>query len=60
MFLEYDFKQRDYDGKWERLGRIKDTQNEYSYLTPSGQKVTLTPEKWITIGVYDYLVDIID
>jgi len=58
MFLEYDFKQRAFDGKWERLGKIQDTENAYSYKTPSGQTVTLTPAKWVTIGVYDYLVDL--
>ena len=59
MFLEYDFKQRSFDGKWERLARVKDFENEYSYQTPSGQTVTLTPEKWVTIGVYDYIMEIV-
>lgn len=58
MFLQYDFRQRKYDGKWERLGKIKDVEHSYSYKTASGQTITLVPEKWITIGVYDYLAEL--
>jgi hypothetical protein len=53
--LEYDFKQRAYDGKWERLALIPDVENSRSYKTESGQEITITPEKWTTVGVYDLL-----
>lgn len=55
--LEYDYKQRAYDGKWEVLGKIQDKDNSYHYKTESGQKVTLIPEKWVTVNVVDYLAD---
>ncbi len=55
QILEYEFKSRAYDGKWQLLGKVLDTDNSYSYKTESGNKITLTPEKWITLVVYDYL-----
>jgi hypothetical protein len=54
--LETDMKQRAYDGKWELLGKIKDFENTYSYKTESGITISLIPEKWITVNVYDYLL----
>jgi hypothetical protein len=58
--LETSFKQRAYDGKWEHIAKIVDFDNKYTYQTESGSKVTLVPEKWITIGVYDYLMEFED
>ena len=58
--FETAFKQRAYDGKWERIARIVDFDNKYTYSTESGSKVTLIPEKWVTLGVYDYLMEIED
>lgn len=56
-FIETQFKQRAYDGKWERIGKIADMENSYSYKTDGGNTITIVPEKWITIGVYDLLGD---
>lgn len=56
--LETQFKQRAYDGKWERIARIMDYDNKYVYKSETGQKMTYIPTKWITIGVYDYLMEI--
>ena len=53
--LEYQFKQRAYDGKWERIARILDKENEYSYTNEYGNKTTYIPTRWITVGVYDLL-----
>jgi hypothetical protein len=58
--LETQFKQRAFDGKWERIGKIVDFDNKYTYQTESGSRVTLIPEKWVTLGVYDYLVEVED
>lgn len=58
--LETQFKQREFDGKWERIVKIVDYDNRYNYTTESGSKVTLIPEKWVTVGVYDYLMEIVD
>jgi hypothetical protein len=55
--LETEFKQRAYDGRWERISKIMDHENSYSYETDSGQKITLIPEKWVTTGVFDYLCE---
>lgn len=57
-FMEFDYKQRAYDGKWEQLAKVKDYENTYTYTTDSGQKISLIPEKWITIGVTDYMVEL--
>lgn len=58
--IRTEMKQRAFDGKWQLLGLIMDQDNAYSYTTESGAKVTLVPEKWITLGVYDYLLEIED
>jgi hypothetical protein len=58
--LETSLKQRAFDGKWERIAKIVDFDNKYTYQTESGSKVTLVPEKWITIGVYDYIMEFED
>lgn len=50
-FLEFDKKQRAFDGMWETIAKIEDHDNAYSYKTETGQEITLTPEKWITIRV---------
>ena len=58
--LETDFKQRAFDRKWERIAKIVDYDNRYTYTTDSGSKVTLIPEKWVTLGVYDLMMEIVD
>ena len=55
--IETEFKQRAYDGKWQRLAKIADHENAYSYPNEAGNKVYVVPEKWICVGVYDYLFD---
>jgi len=57
VVLETSFRQRAFDGKWERTAKIMDFANRYSYKNEAGHKVSLIPEKWICIGVYDYLID---
>jgi hypothetical protein len=58
--LETQFKQRAYDGKWERIAKVMDYEQKYTYVTESGQKISLIPEKWITVGVYDYMMEFQD
>lgn len=60
QILEEDFKQRAYDGKWERIGKIMDMENSYSFVNENGNRTTHIPTKWITLGVYDYLMEIVD
>jgi hypothetical protein len=58
--LETQFKQREFDGKWERIAKVMDYEQKYTYVTESGQKISLIPEKWVTVGVYDYLMEMQD
>jgi hypothetical protein len=53
--LETQFRQRPYDGKWERLAKVPAEEHNYTYVTDNGDKVTLHRNKWIAIGVYDML-----
>lgn len=55
IILETQFKQRAFDGKWERIVKTLDYDNKYSFTNEAGNKVSYFPEKWITVGVYDYL-----
>ena len=57
---EEEFKQRAYDGKWERLGKIEDVDNSYVFVNEFGSRAATTPFKWVTLGVYDYLMEIVD
>jgi hypothetical protein len=57
---EEEFKQRAYDGKWERIGKIADDDNAYTFVNEHGSRVTTVPFKWVTLGVYDYLMEIAD
>ena len=58
--LETAFKQRAFDGKWERIVKIMDLDNSYSFVNENGNRTTLIPEKWVTVGVYDYLMEVVD
>lgn len=57
---EVEFKQRAYDGKWEMIKKIIDHDNTVVYETDSGNTITLTSEKWVTVKVYDYLMTLED
>jgi hypothetical protein len=60
VILETQIVQRDWDKRWEKIVKIMDYENSYTYLNESGSKMTLIPERWVTTAVYDYLVEIID
>lgn len=53
--LETQLVQRAYDGYWELIGKIEDTENEYEYRDEAGVKVKLTPMKWIALAVYPFI-----
>lgn len=59
-YTESEWKQRQYDGKWQLLAKVQDFDNKYVYTTESGNKVSLIPEKWITVKVVDYMAEIVD
>lgn len=56
--LETQFKQRAYDNKWEKIVRVMDYDNKYVYKTESGNRMSYVPEKWMTVGVYDCMMEI--
>lgn len=51
--LETAAYHREFDDKWEVLGRIKDTENSYTYTNEVGKVVTYVPDKWVCIDVLD-------
>jgi len=57
--LETQFVQRAYDGYWEKVVKIMDHDNAYTHVAESGNKITLTPEKWVTVAVYPFLMEIV-
>lgn len=58
--LETQFKQRAFDGKWERIVKIVDYDNKYTYQSETGQRHSLIPTRWVTVGVYDYMMEFED
>jgi hypothetical protein len=56
--LETAWKQRDYDGKWEKLAKVMDYDNKYVYKSESGSNLTYIPTKWMTVGVFDLMAEI--
>jgi len=56
-FVETQLVQRAYDGRWELIGKYLDQDNIYTYTNEQGMKVSIVPEKWITLKVYDYLME---
>lgn len=56
--LETTFRQRTYDGKWEKLAKVMDYDNKYVYKSETGSNLTYIPTKWMTVGVFDYVGEI--
>ena len=54
--LETQLVQREFDGRWEKLIKILDHENSYTYGNEAGVKVTYTPEKWVVTDVYDFIM----
>lgn len=55
--LETQMVQRSYDGRWEKIAKIMDHENAYTYRNETGTSVTLIPEKWITVAVFDFIME---
>lgn len=58
--LETQIVQRDWDKRWEKIVKIMDNENAYTYRNENGVSVSLIPEKWVTVAVFDYLMEIVD
>ena len=56
--LETQFKQREFDGKWEKLAKVMDYDNKYVYKSETGSNLTYIPTKWMTVGVFDYMMEL--
>ena len=57
--LETQFVQRAFDGLWEKVVKVVDYENGYTFRNESGVTVTLIPEKWLTVSVYPFLMEIV-
>jgi hypothetical protein len=57
IILETQIVQRDYDKRWEKVVKVLDRENSYEYTNEAGIKMGITPEKWITTQVYDFLME---
>lgn len=55
--LETQLIQRAYDGRWEKVVKVMDHENAYTYQNESGNGVTLIPERWLTVQVYDFIME---
>jgi hypothetical protein len=55
--LETAWKQREYDGKWEKLAKVMDYDNKEVYKSESGSNLTYIPTKWMTVGVFDFMAE---
>jgi hypothetical protein len=55
--LETQLVQRAYDGYWEKIVKVMDLENEYSFRNEVGNIVTLIPEKWLTVAVYPFIME---
>lgn len=52
--IRTEYRQRAFDGKWERVEMFPDVDNSYTYKSENGSSITMIPEKWICTGVFDY------
>jgi hypothetical protein len=55
--LETQLVQRSFDGCWEKIARVMDHDNSYTYRNETGTSVTLIPERWIVTEVYDFIME---
>lgn len=57
QILEEQLVQREFDGNWERVVKVMDHENAYTYRNEVGNEVTLIPEKWLTVAVYPFIME---
>lgn len=55
--LETQLVQRAHDGYWERIVRVLDLDNQYSYKGQDGIHLTSVPSKWLTVAVYPFIME---
>jgi hypothetical protein len=57
QILEEQLVQREFDGNWERIAKVMDYENAYSFRNEVGVEVTMIPEKWLTVAVYPFIME---
>lgn len=55
--LETQLVQRAHDGYWEKIVKIIDHENSYTFKNELGIQTTLTPVKWLTVAVYPFIME---
>ena len=55
--LKTELVQREFDKRWEKIGLVQDHENSYTYMNEFGVRTTSIPEKWITLQVYDFIME---
>jgi len=55
--LETQLVQRAFDGYWEKIVKVMDHENAYTFQNETGQMITLTPTKWLTVQVYPFIME---
>lgn len=55
--LEVQIVQREFDKRWERVVKVHDHENAYYHQNENGVMETLTPTKWLTTNVYDFILE---
>lgn len=55
--LETQIIQREFDGRWEKVVRVEDYENSCTYINEYGKRTTYVPHKWLTVAVYDFLME---
>ena len=54
--LETQLVQRAYDGYYEKIVKVMDHDNSYSFKNEAGVQTTLTPTKWVTTAVFPWIM----
>lgn len=57
QYIKTELVQREFDKRWEKIALIRDHENSYSFTNEQGIRTTLIPEKWITVEVFDFLME---
>ena len=57
--FETEFKQRKYDGKWQKWIKISDPESTYRYLAENGDVISVVRTQWLVSDVYDYELEFV-
>lgn len=60
IVLETQYKQRAFDGYWQKWVKTFDYDNKYTFNNENGNTVSYIPEKWVVTAVYPLMMEIVD